>query len=148
MNKYKIIGLVVLSLLLIGVSILLHFEIKWWHVLIVYALGSYLGNVLNSTFKGFNIMNLNYKDSIDETRQVFTCDIVIGFKGKLNRFTGEFNKSIEISEGALRTLLVANTRRNEIEDSLKKNQKITKLYRHRGENIEIIFTEMTLINNF
>ncbi|WP_456441874.1 hypothetical protein [Psychroserpens sp.] len=148
MNKYTIITLVILTGVLLPVLNLFDIEYKWWHFIPVYFVGNYIGKVIQSTFKGFNINNISFTEIKDETTQVFICSVVLGFTGKSIEFKGEFDKSIEIPINDLRILLYKSTNRNEVRNSLELGNPFSKKYKYRTNDIEVVFTEITrYINN-
>ena len=147
MNKYTIITLLILSVILITILIAFNIEYKWWYFIPIYLISNYNGKVMKQTFQGFNINKISFKETTNETIQIFICDVVLGFTGKTIEFKGQFDKSIDMPIENLRIILYKFTNRNEIIKSLETGKPYSKIYKYRGDEIEIIFTEITQYKN-
>lgn len=149
MNKYTIITLLILSVILITILIAFDIEYKWWHFIPVYLISNYNGKVMKQTFQGFNINKISFEETTDETIQIFICDVVTGFTGKSIEFECYFNNELNLDENAIISILTRYAKKDEIIEALQKGNKVSKTYNYYGKNVEITFNRIIqYINNF
>lgn len=140
MNKYTIITLLILSVIMFTVLHIFDMDYKWWYLIPIYFISNYIGKVMYQTFQGFNINNISFSEKIDND-QHFTCDVVLGFTGKTIGFNGVFENHLGIDVNQLRILLYKNTNRNDVISTLERGADYNKTYKYRGKDIKITLSE-------
>lgn len=143
MNKYSITLIITLTLLLNLFLIWINVQFKWWWIIPISILSSYVGNVLKATFQGFNIKNVErYIFDYDENRQIFEITIVEDFQGTVSIISGSFINNTNLSKEDFQMMLYKQAKKKEISSELIEGKQVIKHYKHLQETITIRFEQL------
>lgn len=138
MNKYSIIVIVCLTIIINILGSILNFKIKWWWLIPIVWIGSYIGKIIKATLDGFNVNEVT-KFEINNGNQSFEIKVVEDFKGTISLISGNFINNINLSKEDFQLLLYKQTNKNEVIPVLMKGNPVIKYYLYKDNPLEVKF---------
>ena len=138
MNKYSVIIIVCLTIIINILGSIFNFKINWWWLIPIAWIGSYIGKVIKVTVSGFNINEVT-KFEINGSNQIFELKVVEDFKGTISVISGNFINNINLSKEDFQLLLYKQTNKNEVIPVLIKGNPVIKYYLYKGHPLEVKF---------
>lgn len=136
---YRWTTLIVLTIIVKIISILMELELKWYHFVILFFVGTTLGKLLFVIFSGVNLSKVVIIDSAEEGIIEFITDIQLGFSNEY-RINGRIADHWGLSEEEITQMIYNQTPRKLFKSLLTTGEKKNFQYISRSRHIEIKYS--------